>query len=250
VFSSDLLRVKEELITKNYQWASTLSWENQSNKLLNEYILPLGKYEYKDMYNWTNDVPTGTKSIFLEMIEYFNNTYCAANIDKNKEIHVLEIGSYTGISMIHILEKIPNSRGTCIDKWEDYTENGKIKKIEELEIKESFHKNIQTANLEDRVEWIKGDTCSVLLDMVKSDKKYDFIYLDGSHLLLDCYSDLILSWKLLNCGGILAIDDYYFNADGSDLLQSPFESVNHFLKKYDTEIKVLQKGYRVFLEKK
>jgi predicted O-methyltransferase YrrM len=193
-------------------------------------------------------VPTGSKNIFLDTIEYFNNTYCEKM--NKKEIHVLEIGSYTGTSIIHILEKIPNSIATCIDKWENYTENGEIKMIEELEIKKSFHKNIQTANLEDRVEWIKGDSCSILLDMVKTYKKYDFIYLDGCHLLLDCYSDLILSWQLLNCGGILAIDDYYLNTNDSDLLQSPFESVNHFLKKYDTEIKILHKGYRVFLEKK
>jgi predicted O-methyltransferase YrrM len=245
--STQDLQVKQELIEKNYRWASELSWENQSNTLLKEHILPIGKYEYKDMYNWVSDVPTGSKNVFLEIIEYFNKTYCA-KINK-KEIHVLEIGTYTGTSIIHILENIPNSHATCIDRWEDYTENGEIKKIEELGIKKSFHKNIQTANLENRVEWIKGDSCSILLDMVKREK-YDFIYVDGCHLLLDCYTDLILSWQLLNSGGILAIDDYCFNSDGSEPLQSPFESVNHFLKKYDTEIKILHKGYRVFLEKK
>jgi hypothetical protein len=249
--SAEDLQVKQELIEKNFQWGSTLSWMNQSNKLLNEYIVPIGKYEYKDMFNWTNDIPTGSQNIFLETIEYFNNTY-GENINKKdkKEIHVLEIGTYTGTSIIHILENIPNSIATCIDNWENYTENGKVKNIEELEIKKSFHKNIQTANLEDRVEWIKGDSSSVLFDMVKAEKKYDFIYVDGCHLLLECYSDLILSWQLLNCGGILAIDDYYNNLNGSDLLQTPFESVNHFLKKYDNEIKVLHKGYRIFLEKK
>ena len=249
--SAEDLQVKQELIEKNFQWGSTLSWMNQSNKLLNEYIVPIGKYEYKDMFNWTNDIPTGSQNIFLETIEYFNNTY-GENINKKdkKEIHVLEIGTYTGTSIIHILENIPNSIATCIDNWENYTENGKVKNIEELEIKKSFHKNIQTANLEDRVEWIKGDSSSVLFDMVKAEKKYDFIYVDGCHLLLECYSDLILSWQLLNRGGILAIDDYYTNLNGSDLLQTPFESVNYFLKKYDNEIKVLHKGYRVFLEKK
>jgi hypothetical protein len=58
----------------------------------------------------------------------------------------------------------------------------------------------------------------------------------------------MLSWRLLKSGGIMGIDDYLWNKH--DLLGSPFESVNHFLKKYETEMTVLVKDYRVFIEKK
>ena len=87
------------------------------------------------------------------------------------------------------------------------------------------------------------------MNMIKSADKYDFIYVDGSHLMLDCYLDLILSWKILNKGGILAIDDYTYNIDSGNKLDSPFEGVNHFLKKYENEYILLNKGYRVFLQK-
>ena len=77
---------------------------------------------------------------------------------------------------------------------------------------------------------------------------YDFIYIDGSHLSFDCYSDLILSWEILVKGGLMAIDDYLYN-DKGPVINSPFEGVNHFLKKYEGKYNLLHKGYRVFLEK-
>jgi predicted O-methyltransferase YrrM len=83
---------------------------------------------------------------------------------------------------------------------------------------------------------------------MKENKMFDFIYVDGSHLSFDCYSDLIISWRLLENGGILAIDDYLYNMEG-DVVDSPFEGINHFLNKFQKEIKILHKGYRVFLQK-
>ena len=94
---------------------------------------------------------------------------------------------------------------------------------------------------------MKGDSYEVLFEMLRENRIFDFIYIDGSHLSFDCYSDLILSWKLLNRGGLLAIDDYLYN-EGA-IIDSPFEGVNHFLKKHSHEIKILHKGYRVFLIK-
>jgi hypothetical protein len=66
--------LKNELIERNYEWASTLSWESQARKLLDEHILQ-EKLEYKGMYNWTNDLPFGHKKYFLDVIDYFNNNY-------------------------------------------------------------------------------------------------------------------------------------------------------------------------------
>jgi predicted O-methyltransferase YrrM len=102
--------------------------------------------------------------------------------------------------------------------------------------------------LTDRISGIKGDSYEVLFEMMKENKKFDFIYIDGSHLSFDCYSDLMISWRLLVRGGVLAIDDYLYNAEGA-VVNSPFEGVNHFLKKHQNEIKILHKGYRVFLTK-
>jgi predicted O-methyltransferase YrrM len=241
------VHLKEELIERNYEWASTLSWESRAKQLLNDYIIPISKYEYKGMYNWTDDLPFGHKKYFLEAIEYFNNNYVKLRCD-TEPVKVLEVGTYTGISLIHILQLIPNSIGIGLDKWTNYDEIELLENMDQLEIEASFYKNIKTAGLEERIQGIKGDSYDVLFEMFKENRNFDFIYIDGSHLSFDCYSDLILSWKLLNRRGLLAIDDYLYNTEGA-VVDSPFEGVNHFLKKHQHEIKLLHKGYRVFLQK-
>jgi len=240
-----------DLIKKNYEWASSLSWESQANKLLEEYILK-ENLDYKGMYNWTNDLPFGHKQYFLEIIDYFNNNY--QKVLNSEKIKVLEIGTYTGISLINIIKLIPNSHGLGLDRWSNYIEGEALNKVEildnidELAVEASFYKNIETSGLKERIQGIKGDSYDMLFKMIHEKKTFDFIYVDGSHKAFDCYSDLILSWQLLANGGILAIDDYLYNVDGG-VVNSPFESVNHFLNKFQKEIKILHKDYRVFLEK-
>lgn len=238
--------LKNKLIEKNFTWASSLSWELQAKKLLDDHILK-ENLDYKGMYNWTNDLPFGHKQYFLDAIDYFNKNY--TKVDNGKEpIKILEIGTYTGISLINIVKLIPNSIGLGIDKWSNYNEIELLKNIDELEVESSFYKNSKISGLEDRIKGIKGDSFEVLIEMIKNNESYDFIYVDGSHLAFDCYSDLILSWKLLQKGGVLAIDDYLYNTDCL-VIDSPFEGINHFLNKFEKEIKILHKGYRVFLQK-
>jgi hypothetical protein len=237
--------IKNKLIERNYEWASKLSWASQARKLLDEHILQ-EKLEYKGMYNWTNDLPFGHKKYFLELIDYFNNNY--VKVQNKEPIKVLEVGSFTGISLINIIKLIPNSIGIGLDKWSNYDENELLNNINALKIEDSFYKNIKVEGLEERIKGVKGDSSEVLFQMLMKKEIYDFIYIDGSHLSFDCYYDLMISWRLLSKGGILAIDDYLYNSD-IDILNSPFEGINHFLKKYQNEIKILHKGYRVFLQK-
>lgn len=237
-------KMKNDLIEQNYLWASKMSWDNRAKNLLEEYILQ-ERLEYKGMYNWTNDIPFNSKKIFLDVIQYFNENYY--KVKSGEVVNILEVGSYTGTSLINIVKNIPNSIGYGVDLWSSYNENELLSNMDNLQNELSFRKNIAIEGMNERVFGIKGDSSKVLMDMVVKNNMYDFIYIDGSHLLLDCYLDLILSWKILNKGGILAIDDYTYKIDS--VLYSPFEAVNHFLKKYENEIKILHKEYRVFLQK-
>jgi hypothetical protein len=234
---------KNNMININYEWANSLSWENQAKKLLEDYIYPNNIVEYKGMYNWTHDLPSGGKEIFLKVINYFNNNYHKIG----DRINVLEIGTYTGTSLIEIIKLIPNSYGIAIDMWENYNENNLLDVIDNYKVKNSFYKNIRNTNLEDKIQGIHSDSTTILMKFIRENTLFDFIYVDGSHLLLDCYVDLILSWQILEKGGILVIDDYLCQKD--EVLKSPYEAVNHFLKLYNGKYKILDIGYRVFLEK-
>jgi tetratricopeptide (TPR) repeat protein len=238
------LQNKKQLVERNYQWSLSLSWESQSKKFLDLYILP-NKLEYKGMYNWTNDIPSGSRNTFLNVIDYFNTHYI--KVKHNYKIKVLEIGSYTGISLINIVKRIPNSIGIGVDMWSNYDENELLKNTDNLKVKDSFFKNSVIEGIEDRIFGLQMNSRDALLDFVKKDELFDFIYVDGSHLLLDCYLDLFLSWQVLEVNGILGIDDYYYKQDS--VLDSPFESVNHFLKVIEGKYKILTKDYRIFIEK-
>jgi len=235
--------LKNALIEKNYQWVSDMSWYKQAN-ILSSVYLKNNILEYRGMYNWTNDIPVGSKRVFENVIHHFNKTH----VLRDEPYKILEIGTYCGTSLIKIVQMIPNSAGFGVDAWKNYGENELLTKIEETGIAKSFLKNVQHAGLEKRVCGICQDSTIALINMIKYNDGYDFIYVGGSHKLLDCYTDLVLSWRLLKSGGIMGIDDYLWN--NQDLLGSPFESVNHFLKKYENEMTVLAKDYRVFIEKK
>ena len=238
---------KQKLIEMNYNWSNTLSWENQAKNLIDNYIYPNDLIEYKGMYNWTNNLPSGEKNIFLNMISYFNNNY--NKVKFSKPINILEVGVYTGVSLIEIVKLIPNSFGTGIDLWMNYNENELLSNIDNHKVKESFYKNIKNTGLENRIKGLQIHSTFGLLQFIKDNVFFDFIYIGGSHLLLDCYSDLVLSWQILERGGILAIDDYLYKKDDPNILNSPYQAVNHFLKVFENKYKLLSITYRVFLEK-
>jgi predicted O-methyltransferase YrrM len=206
------------------------------------------RFNYLDMYNWTNDLPRGegSRQIFIDVIEYFNTK-------KIKEPQILEIGTYVGTSLIKIMELIPNSQGTAIDKWSDYIEHCQGEQIQILNnitqncAENVFRNNIDKAGLSKRITAIKGSSGDILVDLLKSGKRYDFIYVDGSHTLLDSYVDIILSWKLLNTNGILVIDDVPYNR--GKILDSPYEGVLKFINDYRSNMNIINLSYRVFLEK-
>ena len=196
--------------------------------------------EYCGMLNWSSDIPNNSKIIFESILDRFKNTKC----------NILEIGTYSGTSIINMLKYLVDANATVIDMWEDYDENKLLKDITKNNIENVFYNNLLIGNVIDRVNCIKGDSKDILIKLLIDDIKYDFIYVDGSHKCLDCYTDIILSWNILNNGGVLGIDDYLWKPENSnDKLDLPYYAVNHFMERYKGCYTVLDIGYRVFLLK-
>lgn len=244
-----------DLVNKNYEWASGLPWQKRAETFLEQYVLP-NVLEYKNMFNWTNNVLDNDVQTFSEVIGYFNQNY------KGKQPKILEIGTWTGTSLISLVKNIPNSIGIGVDCWKNSTNYSSDEKnfcfIEELGVQQSFNKNINIAGLKDRIIGIKSDSTKFLLLQIKLGEKFDFIYVDGGHTMLQTFSDLILAWNVLNKNGIFIIDDYLFQyeerdglveVDNTAIMNMPFEAVNTFLENYKGEYKILLKNYRIFLEK-
>jgi len=260
---------KARLLETNRVWASTLTWRGQADRFLEQYLKPT-LIEIADMYNWTHDVPTGSRNIFERMLRRHTGA----------GVRLLEIGTYAGTSLLEMLRILPEATAIAIDRWTNYEEGGlaSLGKLEERGIESVFHENLRRASVAGRVQALKGDSVEQLLHLVEQKEQFDFIYVDGSHKCIDCYTDMALSWRLLKTGGTMMVDDYLLQPRAevnhgaqdagrleSDYLLQPRTGVNHgseeksldypkrgvdhFLSKYEGTYRVLDKGYRVCLEK-
>jgi hypothetical protein len=222
-FSSKDKKIYDNYREQNYIWASSLSWKNQANKLLDQYILP-NKFKYKGVYGWYNDIPFNSRDKFISILQKFDT----------KSVKLLEIGTYTGMSLINMLKQLPNAIGYGIDS----------------DIEQSFYENGAIAGLHNRMFGIKGESHDILTNMVINGDKFDFIYINENH----SYTDYYLAWKILNKNGIIAIDNYNYIDNSIPLLNikndsSKYHEIDNFLKKYIKEYRIIDISYRVFLEK-
>lgn len=123
-----------------------------------------------------------------------------------KPLRLLEIGSYEGGSAtwyVRYMLSHPNSTLTCIDPWSVEIRNGLNSSL----VWDTFNINIQATGRADRVRVIRSDSLVALARLVADGEQFDFIYVDGSHALVDVVADIALSWKLLAPGGVMALDD-------------------------------------------
>lgn len=188
--------------------------------------------DYNQMYNWTTDIPKGSRNIFVNVLELLRT--------KEKPM-ILEIGTFVGTSIIEMLKILPNAIGFAIDNW-------KIEKKEcnyEKDIKSTFLENVKISGK--NITLFEGESNKVLRYLLNNGERFDLIYVDGSHKLLDVVSDLILSWEILKSGGILAIDDYLWVYEGKMECKT---AIDYFMNLYKDEYTVLHCDYRVFLYKK
>jgi hypothetical protein len=250
-------------------WALGRSWQRRSEEFLQEFLKPTLSVDYVGMYNWTHDLPRGSRSVFEGVLQRF----------QGQRTRVLEIGTYAGTSLIEMLRVLGGeATGIGIDLWKNYSEGREgeaemLKRMEEANVEAVFWKNVAGAGMGSRIEGLKGDSVDVLLGLVERGERFDFVYVDGSHKCIDCYTDMTLGWRLLKVGGVMAVDDYTYQWErvkAGEVLEYPLKGVDWFLEKRGGrlseanatfpstsesggkrkgEYRVLEKGYRVFLEK-
>ena len=236
---------RDELIERNYTWAQKTSWEHRGKEFINKYLdkdKEDNRIKVGEMLNWASDVPLGHRVLFKEALSKVNPK------------RILEIGTYVGTSLIAMLELYPNATGVAIDSWNNYEEDNLeiVKNIEKNNIENIFYENIRIAGITDRVKAIKGDSVNKLCELIEAGQQFDFIYVDGSHKCLDCYTDMILAWQLLRKGGVLAVDDILYNyvkVQNGQLLEYPLMAKLHFMKKYEGQYTVISDSYRLFIQK-
>jgi predicted O-methyltransferase YrrM len=193
------------------------------------------------MYGWADNIPNAQeRTQFLLALD---------QIKDKVSPRILEVGTFTGSSIMSMKQHVPHAACTAIDNWglED-VELESCSKIAGEKLTMSMIKNAFHQNTRGQVRLFEMDSTLVLINLVENQEKFDFIYVDGSHRSGDTLLDLSYAWVLLVHGGILAIDDYPFVPQVNPQ-DRPQMAIDLFMNKLKNQYIILYQGYRVFLRK-
>jgi hypothetical protein len=165
-----------------------------------------------------------------------------------QQINVLEIGSWEGRSALFFLNYLSNCRITCVDTFAGGDEHRNNPKWASLlpEVERRFDANV--ARFKSRVEKIKAASSTALADLGIAKRRYDLIYVDGSHRAADVYADAVLAWSLLNRRGAVIFDDYEW-PHATDARDGPKLGIDSFLWNFINQYAVIFRGYQLVVQK-
>ena len=85
----------------------------------------------------------------------------------------------------------------------------------------------------------------------KNKHMFDVIYIDGWHGTSQVFKDISNSWKILNDGGIIICDDYFYgNIYKNSDKNIPAPAINNFIKKNKKKLKIVcVNNNQIFIKK-
>lgn len=164
--------------------------------------------------------------------------YISNFVDPNKKNTILEIGSFEGQSSCYFSDVFLNHPESSLDCVDPFDLNDKTTPLTN-DTKERFLKNIRNSANFTKITFYQQYST----DFFKNSKKYNFIYIDGSHELDQIRIDMTECWKLLEEGGIMWMDDYR-GADGFSIKMC----MDEVLKELSSHT-VIHVGYQLAIRK-
>ena len=217
---------KETLDFTNEYWKNKIhpKWEKTMNYCFQE--------EYKNKFIFTNDYP-------VPKVEELNN------LDKNKKMKMMEIGTQEGRTSFHLLNTYllhPESKMYCLDIWSD----DMLRKPME----QNFDHNIKVSGFQNKIVKMKGPSWKTLrkLNNDSDFESFDFIYIDGWHGANGVIEDAIQCWKLLKVGGILSFDDYLWGWNVFKPQRKPQLAIDAFCFIFSPFFKEIKSNKKTFIK--
>jgi predicted O-methyltransferase YrrM len=156
---------------------------------------------------------------------------------------MLEIGSYEGLSSVFFADNFLQNKDSflhCVDPFMTISDNDHknyLQNNEEL----NFDYNINTCRYKDKITVYKT-TSDKFFETNKT--YYNFIYIDGCHECDYITRDMENSFKFLEKGGIMWMDDYC-GGGGVKIKQT----MNNFLEKHHNQYQIIHQGYQLAIIK-
>jgi hypothetical protein len=176
-------------------------------------------------FNWT----PGNSHNFLtiaKVLKKIQKSSSAFFWDDNKKslanLRILEIGSFEGYSA-NVFNKIfTEPEIYCVDPWIPYSEHPNLNFNL---IEKNFDTNTVNLNIK-KFKMFSSDFFK------NNNKKFDLIYIDGSHMSDSVFFDAMESSKILNKYGILLFDDFFGPSKFDN--NQPIDGIARFLNTIDT----------------
>ena len=177
---------------------------------------------------------------FSHKVPIFKKYFDNLNKDKIKEI--LEIGSWEGRSSCFFLKYFDKSILTCVDTWEGSEENFVDENPNLQIVEKNFDNNI--SEYKDRIIKKKMTSNNFFKD---NKKKFDLIYIDGSHNFEDVLNDAKLGYESLNLNAYMLFDDYDWKFYKGK--KNPINAINLFLNNNKLKVKIVYVSSQVLIKK-
>lgn len=164
-------------------------------------------------------------------------------LDIDNKHTILEIGCFEGLSSVFFADNLLNNADsslTCVDPFLNIDTNDHA----------SFLQNAEEANFDYNITTCRN-SAKVSVKKITSDSffetnttVYSFIYIDGCHECDFITRDMENSFRWLESGGIMWMDDYGGGSDGSIR-----RTMDSFLVKYAGQYEIIHKGYQLAIRK-
>jgi predicted O-methyltransferase YrrM len=167
---------------------------------------------------------------------------------RDEALEVLEIGSWEGRSAIFFLRYLASCRLTCIDTFRGSPEHLLRDKwrVELPYVEQRFDRNL--AEFNGRFQKIKDTSSQALARLLAEGRRFDVIYIDGSHHSADVLADAMHCWPMIRGRGIVIFDDYEWTFF-SDAIDHPKLGVDGFLREHAGQYRELHREYQLIIEK-
>jgi SAM-dependent methyltransferase len=154
-------------------------------------------------------------------------------------LQAVEVGSYEGRSACWIVQHLVTGEGgrlVCVEPFQEYEGQER-----------NFDHNIRVAGCADKIVKLRGRSQQILPFL--PEESFDFVYVDGSHMVLDVLQDAAMCWRLLRTGGVLVFDDYEHTLFPDSFGMSAGPAIRAFLSLLSGKYELLFEDWQVALRR-
>ena len=168
-------------------------------------------------------------------------------VSRVRPLRIIEIGCYEGRATCYLIQRCSEFGPLwlcCIDTWSGSTD---LSPSQMVGVEERFDRNVALAisKVDTPINYrkLKQPSSSALIQLLSTgEKRFDLVYIDGSHTAPDVLLDAVLAFRLLRIGGIMIMDDYLWTMEPQrsvDLLNTPKLAIDAFTSIYLRKLRIL-----------